>query len=234
MSKGRLVLVGATGDVGVGVVAATVARGWDVVAVARGAQRLNALGEQYDSQVSTIVGTIADEDSCARLAAEIGEVDAVVLSIHPSYPHRPILEWPVDEFNATLTGNVGAHLAAARHLMPIVRDGGDYLGLGGGMADLVVPKWVPLAVAQAAQRQLYRGLVRENWRNARVRVRELLVRSIVNGPSTRAQARPEWLTDREIGEHVADLLDEPTPTSAPTAPPEESSFILEMVSPRGH
>jgi hypothetical protein len=97
----------------------------------------------------------------------------------------------------------------------------------------VLPKGVPLAVAQAAQRQLYRGLVRENWRSPRVRVRELLVRSMVNGPSTRAEARPEWLTDREIGEHIADLLDEPVSNCAPTSPPADSSFILEMIPPRG-
>jgi hypothetical protein len=81
-----------------------------------------------------------------------------------------------------------------------------------------------LAIAQAAQRQLYRGLIRESRRTARVRIRELLVRAMVSGPSNRDQAKPDWITEDEIGEHVLDLLGQPTITDG------ESILILE--SPR--
>ncbi|MFC8097700.1 SDR family oxidoreductase [Streptomyces sp. NPDC057363] len=226
MGERTLALVGATGDVGTGVLRAAVRRGWNVVAVSRTPARLAAVQAEHGSAVRTIAGGIGDDAGGARLAAELGPVDAVVVSVHAGYPLRPILEWPADELNALVAGNVGAHLVAARHLMPLVRDGGDFLGLGGGMADLVIPRYVPLAVAQAAQRQLYRGLIREARGNPRVRIRELLVAAMVNGPSTRERARPDWITEDEIGEYVAGLLAEPS------APVGAEDSILTLVSPR--
>lgn len=226
MGEQTLALVGATGDVGTGILRATIRRGWNVVAVSRTAAKLATLQTEHGDAVRTVVGDIGDDAGGARLAAELGPVDAVVISVHAGYPLRPILEWPADELNALVAGNVGAHLVAARHLMPLVRDGGDFLGLGGGMADLVIPRYVPLAVAQAAQRQLYRGLIREARGDTRVRIRELLVAAMVNGPSTREQARPDWITEDEIGEHVADLLAEPAGVTEP------GQSILTLVSPR--
>jgi NAD(P)-dependent dehydrogenase (short-subunit alcohol dehydrogenase family) len=226
MGEQTLALVGATGDVGTGVLRAMIGRGWTVVAVSRTPARLAAVQAEHGSAVRTIVGDISDDAGGARLAAELGPVDAVVVSVHAGYPLRQVLEWPADELNALVAGNVGAHLVAARHLMPLVRDGGDFLGIGGGMADLVIPRYVPLAIAQAAQRQLYRGLIREAGEDPRVRLRELLVAAMVNGPSTRERARPDWITEDEIGDHVAELLTEPGAATGP------GRSILTLVSPR--
>ncbi|MFJ3779736.1 SDR family oxidoreductase [Streptomyces sp. NPDC090075] len=230
MGERTLALVGATGDVGTGILRATVRRGWSVVAVSRTPSRLAALRAEHGSAVRTLVSDIGDEAGGVRLAAQLGPVDAVVVSVHVGCPLRPVLDWPADELNALVAGNVGAHLVAARHLMPLVRDGGDFLGIGGGMADLVIPRYVPLAVAQAAQRQLYRGLIREARKEPRVRIRELLVAAMVNGPSTRQQARPDWITEDEIGERVAELLAEPGADTGAELDPGRS--IQTLVSPR--
>jgi NAD(P)-dependent dehydrogenase (short-subunit alcohol dehydrogenase family) len=185
MIRGRLMVVGATGDIGVGVVAAAAGRAWNVVAVARNEDRLAELAAGYDERVTAIPGSIADDESCSRVADRIGSADAVVISVHPSYPHRPILEWPLTSSTPRSSGTSAPtwppHVVSCRSSEMAATTSHSAVG----RADLVLPKWVPLA-AQAAQRQLYRGLVRENWRAPPVRIRELLVRSIVNGPSTRA------------------------------------------------
>jgi NADP-dependent 3-hydroxy acid dehydrogenase YdfG len=226
MADRTLALIGATGDVGTGILRVAVRRGWDVLAVARTAERLAELLAEHGAAVRTIVGSVADETAGAQLAAELGPVDAVVVAVNAGYPLRPILDWSAEDLNALVAANIGAHLVAARHLLPLVRKGGDFLGIGGGMADLVIPHYVPFAISQAGQRQLYRGLIREDRGTSGVRIRELLVRAMVNGPSTRDRARSDWITEDEIGEHVAELLDE-----AATAD-ERAEKILTLMSPR--
>ncbi|SKB06197.1 SDR family NAD(P)-dependent oxidoreductase [Aeromicrobium choanae] len=228
MDNRVLAILGASGDVGGGIVRSAVERGWSVTAVGRSAERLQPLVDEHGTQVRLVVGDVGTDASAAELARALGPLDAAVVTVSPRYETREVLEWPVEEFNAFVAGNVGAHLAAARHVMPLVRDGGDFLGIGGGMADVVIPRFIPLATAQAAQRQLYRGLIREGRGAARVRIRELLVASFVAGVSNRAQMRPEWITDDEIGEHVLGLLEQP----AGQDDPDEAISVLR--SPREH
>jgi NAD(P)-dependent dehydrogenase (short-subunit alcohol dehydrogenase family) len=224
MGDRTLAVVGATGDVGSGIVRAVLRRGWHVVAVARTAERLADLRAEHGDAVRTLVGSIAEEAAGAQLADALGPVDAVVVAVSAGYPLHPIRDWTAQELNSFVGANIGPHLVAARHLLPIVRRGGDFLGIGGGMADLVLPKYVPLAISEAGRRQLYRGLVREDCGRSGVRIRELLIRAMVDGPSTRDRARPDWITDDEIGEHVADLLDEPVIAG--------DQSILTLASPR--
>lgn len=231
MTSRRLAVIGASGDVGSGIVRSAVRRGWDVTAVGRTAARLDELLAEHGPAVRPLVGSVADDEGGAALAAELGAVDAVVVTVSAPFELRPILEWSPGDLGDLLEANVGAHLVAARHLLPVVRAGGDFLGIGGGMADLVIPTFVPLSIVQSAQRQLYRGLVREAGRQPVVRIRELLVSAMVNGPSSRERAQPDWITEDEIGEHVADLLDVPRPqeTASAAGRPEP---VLTLTSPR--
>ena len=225
MSERTLAVIGASGDVGTGIVRSAVARGWRVAAIARTRAKLDALVAEHGSVVRSVPGSIASEATGAELAEQLGPVDAVVVAVSADFPMRPVLDWPLDELNELIAANVGAHLVAAKELLPLVREGGDFLGIGGGMADLVIPRFVPISIAQSAQRQLYRGLVREAGKTPPVRIRELLVSAMVSGPSSREHAQPDWITEDEIGEHVADLLDEPRGQ-------EPGQPVLKLVSPR--
>jgi NAD(P)-dependent dehydrogenase (short-subunit alcohol dehydrogenase family) len=225
MQSRALAVIGASGDVGNGIVRSAVHRGWNVTAVSRTAARLGTLAREHGESLRTVVGDIGSDKAGAELAAQLGPVDAIVVSISPPFTPRDILEWSADELNAFVAGNVGAHLVAARHLLPLVRAGGEYLGIGGGMADLVIPRYIPMAIVQAAQRQLYRGIIREARGGLPVRIRELLVAAFVNGPATREIARPDWITDDEIGDYVLDLFGQPVDSD----PAEQ---ILLLRSPR--
>jgi NAD(P)-dependent dehydrogenase (short-subunit alcohol dehydrogenase family) len=209
-SSQTVVVVGVTGDAGAGIVRTALGRGWPVVAVARGAARLEALSAQCGNgaALSTMTGSVADDDSARELAAALGDGhDAVVVSVSADFAPAPVLGVAPAELSRLFDANVVAHLAAARHLLPLVRAGGTFLGLGGGMADAVIPRYVPMSVVQAAQRMLYRGLVRELGRESSVRVLEMLVAAMINGARTRDFARPEWITDDEVGAAVCDALE---------------------------
>jgi len=225
-----LAVIGASGDVGSGIVRSAVRRGWQVTAVGRTGARLDELAVEHGAALRPLVGSVADDEGGEALAAVLGPIDAVVVAVSAGFPLRPILQWAPDDLSALLSANVGAHLVAARHLLPLVCAGGDCLRVGGGMADLVMPTFVPLSIVQAAQRQLYRGLVREAGREPAVRVRELLVSAMVDGPSSREQAQADWITEDEVGEHVADLLDDPYAPNGPGGARPDP--VLTLTSPR--
>src|SRR5947209_3820765 len=113
-------VVGASGDVGTGITRAASGRGWDVVAIARSADRLAALEAQTAGPVRVLPGSVADDEAAARVADELGPVDAVVVSISAPLPRRRLAEWPTSDLVAVFAGNVGAHHAALRHLLPLV------------------------------------------------------------------------------------------------------------------
>jgi len=46
-------------------------------------------------------------------------------------------------------------------------------------------------------------------------VRELIINSMVNGPGKRSVARPEWLTDDDVGAHVCAILADPSAFPGP-------------------
>lgn len=75
-------------------------------------------------------------------------------------------------------------------------------------ADFIPRHGGHLSMVQAALRMMYRAIIRETGEHGPI-VREMMIVSMVNGASTRAQAKPDWLTDAEIGHHVCAILANP-------------------------
>ena len=57
--------------------------------------------------------------------------------------------------------------------------------------------------------------LRGSGRAGAAQLRELIINSMVNGPDKRAVARPEWLTDDDVGAHVCAILTEPSAFPGP-------------------
>ncbi|WP_236791967.1 NAD(P)H-binding protein [Amycolatopsis sp. GM8] len=204
----RLVVLGATGDVGLGVVEAALARGWAVTAVARRKEALDELAAEFGPMVQTLAGSINGDEAAAALAdtLDLGPGTSVVNTISGPWPPQRLLSTSYDELVTYFAGYVGAHLSAARALLPRLADGAVYLAVGGGMADFVPRGLAPVSMAQAAQRNLYRGLQAEN-RDALIR--ELMIVSKVNGRGNRHEASDEWLTAEQIGQRIVAVVDDP-------------------------
>lgn len=209
---GTLLIVGATGDVGRGIARAALAQGWTVVAAGRSAEKLDRLfGTARGQGAWTCAGDVASEKGALalwRAATEMaGRINAVVISVNTPNHMAPLAQWSGEEVGALLDANLLTHFHAAKVMLPLLPIDGMLIGIGGGTADFVIPGMVPVSMAQAALRMLYRGLARE--RKDIAQVRELMIVSMVNGESKREKAQPEWVTDEEVGMHVCAILAAP-------------------------
>ena len=207
MTKSTLLVVGAGGDVGRGIVAAALQSGRQVVAAGRDPAKLQDLG----SGVAAVAGDIATEAGAARLwvaaSAAFGEITDVAISVNAPNRIQPLADWNAAELGDALGANLLTHFAAAKVFLPRLPDSGMLIGIGGGTADFLFPGMAHVSIGQAALRMLYRGLAKE--RKVGAQVRELIVVSMVAGTSNRASAPAEWLTDLEVGRHVCAVLDGP-------------------------
>jgi NAD(P)-dependent dehydrogenase (short-subunit alcohol dehydrogenase family) len=203
MNHRNLLVVGATGDVGQGLVAAALESGRTVVAASRSAEKLRRLADRCPG-LRTVTGSLETEAAAGRLweaaAAAVDGLDAVAVSVNAPNAPAPLRD---------LTAEDIAQVAFVPHLPPT----GLYVGVGGGMADFVAPGLAHLSMAQAALRMMYRGFAREHREGPLVR--ELLIASMVNGQSKRERAEDSWITDIECGRHLCAVLDDVAAFDAP-------------------
>lgn len=212
MDNGTVLVVGASGDVGRGIVRAALQSGRKVVAVGRNAERLASLSDLGGGdRLATVQGDLASEAKALELwnaaAAVFAGVTDVVVSVDATGAVRPLAEHGTADLAAVLSGNVLTHFVAAKTFLPRLPDSGILIGIGGGTADFIFPGRTPVSMAQAALRMLYRGLARE--RKSGAQLRELIIVSMVAGQSNRETAQPDWVSDAEVGAHVCAILDDP-------------------------
>ena len=209
----NILIIGAAGDVGQGLVAQFLGAGYRVLATGRNAQRLEVLRHRFAGEASleVLTGDVSNETTAAALRdaaiERLGKLDAVIASVAAPHRQRALDGISADEFAELFRDNVLTHFVAAKTFLPVIEPAGLYLALGGGMADLLIPRAGHTGVCQAALRRLYLAFAAEF--GARVRVRELMIYSVVAGASNRAKARAEWLTDDEIGRYAVAIFEQP-------------------------
>jgi NAD(P)-dependent dehydrogenase (short-subunit alcohol dehydrogenase family) len=207
-----LLVVGAGGDVGRGIVAAALQSRRNVIAAGRSAGPLADLTHfAGPDRLATVQGNLSDEVEAQSLwdaaCAPFGEVHEVVVSVNAAAASKPLLEMSSADMAQSLAGNVLTHFVAAKTFLPRLQENGMFIGIGGGTADFIFPGLAPVSMAQAALRMLYRGLAKE--RKSGAQLRELMIVSMVAGKSNRDTARPDWVTDLDVGKHVCAILDAP-------------------------
>lgn len=211
MSKDTLLVIGAAGDVGQGLVAEGLASGRRVVAAGRNADKLLRVAARHPgADLAIVVGDIGSEAGAAALwdkAAAAGSIDAVVVSAGSVSKMQALMAWSAEELLDSLANNLLVHFIAAKTFLPRLPEAGMFIGIGGGTADFIFPKMAHMSMAQAALRMMYRGLARERRDGAQIR--ELMIVSMVNGESTRDTAKPDWVTEMDVGRHVCAILDAP-------------------------
>jgi NAD(P)-dependent dehydrogenase (short-subunit alcohol dehydrogenase family) len=204
----RLLVVGAGGDIGQGIVRAAADSDWRVVAAGRNSERLDRLRE---TNVAAVSGDLGTEEGAAALwqaACSVwGGLDGVVVTVNAPNQPKPLLQHSTAELRDLFHSNLLTHFIAAKTFIPLLAPDGVYVGIGGGTADFIIPQLTQVSMAQAALRMMYRGVVRENRDGPPIR--ELMIASMVNGPRTREHAAPSWITDLEVGKHVCAILSEP-------------------------
>jgi NAD(P)-dependent dehydrogenase (short-subunit alcohol dehydrogenase family) len=211
----RVLVIGASGDVGQGIVSVASARGWQVAAAGRTAVKLGAIAGRVKGVVP-VVGDVASPEAAAVLVAEakalLGGLDAVVVSVNAPASFRPLFENDEESLVALFRSNIVSHFNVAKAALDAMPREGVLLGMGGGMADWIPPNGTHQSIVQAGLRNFYRGLAKE-YRD-RI-VRQMQIVSMVNGESKRDVAEESWLTDLECGEHACAIIERPSEFKGP-------------------
>jgi NAD(P)-dependent dehydrogenase (short-subunit alcohol dehydrogenase family) len=202
-----VVVIGGTGNVGRGIVVAALERGWNVTVIDRDDSRFGVLGDEQHG-ATRVVGSVADEEQAAELAArlDLASADAVVVAVNLPWTPQPALTTTWGQARKHLDPYLQLHFSAAKAFVPALRPGAVFLGIGGGMADIPASGMSIVSMAQAAQRMLYRHVEREA-RRSEVLVREVMIRAMVHGYGQPGEPAAGMLGSDIIGRRVCETIE---------------------------
>ncbi|HWV08799.1 MAG TPA: NmrA family NAD(P)-binding protein, partial [Pseudomonas sp.] len=123
----EVLVLGGTGAVGQGVVGALLEAGSPVLAVGRDGPRMSALAEHFEDEPGLELihsPCIHDDRDAARLAEQVRErgrpLRAVFASMGTPLQSGRLLDRPASFLLEKLEADLIPHLAAARHLLPVL------------------------------------------------------------------------------------------------------------------
>ncbi len=212
--KSALIVLGATGVVGCGVVQAALDHGWPVIAVARDNEALDALRARHaGADLATISAPIHTEADAVQLGERLRALGrpfgGVVATICGGSKRGRLLDQPADFLRRTLDEDLLPHLAAARHLLPLLAAsdrGGGYVLIGGPGGEHPWAGYGHDSIAAAALRMLARVL-HDEARAYPVRVQLLAVDSPLRTPANSKHACSQWPNALAVGQRALALLE---------------------------
>lgn len=215
-----LVVLDASGPIGGGVVAAAVAAHRPLVAVDSDPAALRVLAAAHPQAALTLLqGCARDEVTAADLSAALRSLDlplgGVIAAVDGELLRGRLLDLPVDASCRRFEAALAPQLAAARHLLPLLADGGrgaGYVLIGGPGG---VHPWAGYghpSITEAALRMLARVLHGEA-RPLGVRVQLLSLDTPAWGVHA-GLPRADWPSALDIGRHALDLFGPGAPTDA--------------------
>jgi NAD(P)-dependent dehydrogenase (short-subunit alcohol dehydrogenase family) len=122
----RVVVVGGSSGIGLGVAMSAFDRGADVVIVGRSADKLQAAQRKLaaDGRVTTLVADMTDEASVAQLFAEVGAYDHLVSTAGTPPPGDPIDRTDLDVVRRFVNDKLIGAVVLAKHAVRTLRTGG--------------------------------------------------------------------------------------------------------------
>jgi NAD(P)-dependent dehydrogenase (short-subunit alcohol dehydrogenase family) len=212
MLQPEVLVLGGAGTVGAGIVAALLEAGSPVLVVGRDRERLDALKRRFADEpaLEVMVGSVADDAAAAQLAAQVAErtrpLAAVVASIGSPLSRGRLLDRPASALLKRLQRDLLPHLAAARHLLPLLADmGGRYVLVGSPCALRAWSGHGDTSIAASATRMLAHVL-HEEAQPFGVRVQLLAVDHPVCDPAQANAACVEWFKPLAVGRAAVGLL----------------------------
>lgn len=119
-----VLVLGSSGRVGTGIVEALLEVGCPVLGVARDKERLSRLSRCHPNEpgLELMQGSVADDEQAAELALRLRgrPLRAIIASLAGPLQHGRLLDRPVQHLRHKLDLDLLPHLAAARHLLPLL------------------------------------------------------------------------------------------------------------------
>ncbi len=190
---GRVAVVtGASAGIGAGIARALAAAGMTVVAVARRAERLEALAEE-DRRIRAMAADVAQESAVVglfdRVMAECGRLDLLVNNAGIAH-HTPTDEMTFAHWNEVIAINVSAAFLCAREAIRRMKPAGGGRIVNIGSISAKVPR--PDAIAYNASKFAIEGMTRSLALDGRAHG---ITATIIHPGATRSELVP-GVTDR--------------------------------------
>jgi NADP-dependent 3-hydroxy acid dehydrogenase YdfG len=119
------VVTGASSGIGEATAKVLAGLGFHVVAVARRADRINALADEIDG--TAIVADVTDDRAVQALAEKVGRVDVLVNNAGGARGLEPVADADIEHWRWMWETNVIGTLRVTRALLPMLVDSGDGL-----------------------------------------------------------------------------------------------------------
>lgn len=218
----EVVVLGGTGSVGQGIVAALLEAGSPVLVVGRDPGRLAALQEQFADEpgLETLLGSLGDDGSARTVAERIAlrprPLAAVVDAMGGPYNRGRVTDRSGDALLQALQADVMPHVHAGRHLLPQLRGGTHarrYVLVGGPAGFKAWAGHGESSITMSTTR-MYAQVLHQEAQALGVRAQMLEVSDPVCTPSNAANACTEWPSALLVGRRLVSLLDNCTDNRA--------------------
>lgn len=207
-----VLVLGASGTVGTGVVSALQEAGSPVIAVARNERRLAALGQRFSPEpgLELLPGSVASDSDAARLAARISgrPLRAIVACVAGPVECGSVLGQASAVLQRKIELDLLPHLAAARHLLPLLAetDGpAHYILICATGAECGWAGYGHHSVIAAAQRMLA-VVLHEEAAALGVRLQMLSLDRPIGKPGPAGMDRPHWPSALSVGRCAVSLM----------------------------
>jgi NAD(P)-dependent dehydrogenase (short-subunit alcohol dehydrogenase family) len=126
LAGSRIVIVGGSSGIGLGVAAAALGKGAELVIVSRSPKKLEAAAHRLSTseRVETIVGDMTREDEVARLFDRVGTFDHLVSTAGAPPPGDPIDRTEIDVIRRFVDNKLLGAVLLAKHAVRGLRKGG--------------------------------------------------------------------------------------------------------------
>lgn len=145
----KIVIVGGTSGIGLATARRLVKNGAEVVIAGRNSERLDAAVAELGSQVTGFVVDARNEQDLARLFAEVGPVDHVVVTVTGPSGTTPFRELTLDHLQTHLTGKLLPHIATIQAALPHLNPGASVTLVSAASAGGSMPATAALAAVNA-------------------------------------------------------------------------------------
>lgn len=218
-NPGAVVVLDAAASLGRAVAAAALEAGRHVIAVSPDGSVPVDLAARHPRRLSHVAGSVQSDAHAQLLAgqlrAQARPLAAIVTAVDAGQLRGRLLDQPVDTTCSDLAASLAPQLAAARHLLPLLREGGrsgSFLLIGGPGSRHPWAGYGQRSLNEAALRMLARVLHCEA-RAQDVRLHLLSVERPAWGVDA-GPPRADWPSALDVGQRAIALLDAPASADA--------------------
>ncbi|WP_135506522.1 SDR family NAD(P)-dependent oxidoreductase [Roseovarius aestuariivivens] len=161
----RYWLVGASEGLGAAVARKLSAAGAELILSARSEERLNELAESLPGRARAVPMDVSDDESVAKAAEEVGEIDGLVFLAGVYWP-MPATEWDADQAVAMADVNFTGTMRVLGHVVPpmVARDSGHIVLTGSLSGFRGLPGAIGYAASKAGVMALAESMRADLWR----------------------------------------------------------------------